>query len=66
MVKNISNVLLICCCPEQAFSVDPIVALIRQIIRLLDKEIDEQTLNDIVLRIVQRKASVSAYPSLYL
>lgn len=66
MIKKAANVLLICCCPEQALSVDPILALSKLVIRLHKKEIDEQTLNTNILRIVQRKASVSAYSSLYL
>ena len=66
MIKNSSNVLLICCCPEQALSIDPVLALSKQIIRLYNKEMNEQTLNTNIMRIVQRKASVSAYSSLYL
>ena len=56
---------LLCRCPEQTFSIEPVYALYQQVIHLCGKEPKDEA-NTIILRIIRRKASVSALSNVYM
>ena len=54
------------CCPDQGFSVEPILALCKVLLSLLSQEYKEEDLIDRIVQILKRKASVCAYNSIYM
>ena len=54
------------CCPDQGFSVEPVLALCKVLLSLMSQEYKEEDLIDRIVQILKRKASVCAYNSIYM
>ena len=54
------------CCPDQGFSVEPVLALCKVLLSLLSQECNEEDLMNKIVQILKRKASVCAYNSIYM
>ena len=54
------------CCPDQGFSVEPVLALCKVLLALVSQEYKEEDLIDRIVQILKRKASVCAYNSIYM
>ncbi|KAK8820155.1 hypothetical protein WA577_006222, partial [Blastocystis sp. JDR] len=57
---------LVCCLPEEVFSAEPVMTLAHFVASFLSVAINEEEVLPAVLSILRRKASVSAYSTVYM
>lgn len=55
-----------CCCSEEMFSIEPVLSLVQLVTSFLSIAVREEDVTKRIVSILHRKASVSAYSSIYM